>query len=142
MENQNKKKISLSFLILAMALIIVLSLFLLLDNSDKNDNSNDYNNSNNNNKTDPYWEFNQCLADNGVIIYGTGWCPACRQLVESLGGYENISPVYVDCMDEKERCDNEKKTGYIPEIQIEGKLYESSRSLESLSQLTGCPLPN
>jgi len=90
-------------------------------------------------------EFVQCLADAGVIIYGSKTCPACFQLEQSFGGYEIVKPIYIDCSgltspSERDRCAQEMQTNYIPEIQIKGKLFESGRSLEILAQATGCQL--
>jgi len=87
-------------------------------------------------------EFNECLAENGVVIYGTHWCPACNQLVEMLGGHDAVNSVYVECTEEQQRCAEEAQTGYVPEIQIDGELYENIRTLEGFSEATGCPLPN
>lgn len=84
--------------------------------------------------------FNECLAENGMVIYGASTCPACRNLVELLGGYEEASPVYVECTQERQRCSQEARSGYVPEIQINGVLYQGQRSLESFAEVTGCPL--
>jgi glutaredoxin len=86
-------------------------------------------------------EFNQCLADNGIVIYGSEWCPYCKQLVETLGGYNALGSVYVECTKEEQRCQQEMIGRGVPEIQINGKMYQGSRSLEGLSQATGCPIP-
>lgn len=111
-------------------LITIVSLFILngcYENSQPNINSLN--------------DFNKCLADNGMVIYGSTWCPACNALVETLGGHEKVKSLYVECTKNEERCDNETKTDYVPEIQINGEVYEGSRNLEALSQLTGCKLP-
>ncbi|MBW6442367.1 hypothetical protein K0A97_01125 [Patescibacteria group bacterium] len=93
-------------------------------------------------KTSTLNDFNECLSEKGLVFYGTTWCPACSSLVETLGGYESVIPVYIDCIQNQERCNEEKKTNYVPEIQINGEVYEGPRTLESLSVITGCPLPN
>ncbi len=85
--------------------------------------------------------FNKCLADNGLVIYGSNTCPHCRNLVTLLGGYDVASSIYVECSQERERCNNEAKTGYIPEIQLNGEIFEDARTLESFAQETGCPVP-
>ncbi len=84
--------------------------------------------------------FVQCLADAGMVIYGSRTCPACRQLAESFGGYDAISLIYVECSEEWERCSQEMKTNYVPEIQIKGVLYNGSRDLNALAEKTGCKL--
>ena len=118
------------------ALITIISLFILSGcNENSQPNENDITNINS------LKEFNNCLADNGVVIYGSAWCPACNALVETLGGYEKVEPIYVECTEEEQRCTEETKTNYVPEIQINGEVYEGPRSLEDFSQLTGCELP-
>ncbi len=85
-------------------------------------------------------ELINCLAENGVVIYGTKWCPACERLINSFGGYDLASPIYVECTEEEERCAEEQKTGFVPEIQIDGELYEGGRDLQSLSEKVGCQI--
>ncbi len=85
-------------------------------------------------------EFILCLNEAGVVIYGMAWCPACKQLADSLGGYEIIEPIYVECTDENERCDEEMKSAYVPEIQIRGEIYEGSRSPSDIAATTGCKI--
>ncbi len=87
-------------------------------------------------------KFNECLAEEGMVIYGSAFCPACTSLVETLGGHEAARPVYVECTEEEQRCAEESKTSYVPEVQIDGELYEGPRTLEDFSRETGCPLPN
>lgn len=84
--------------------------------------------------------FVQCLADEGVIIYGMRTCPACKQLADSFGGYDAISLIYVECTEEQERCRNEMKTKYVPEIQIMAELYKEGRTPEALAKTTGCAI--
>jgi hypothetical protein len=79
-----------------------------------------------------------CLKREGVVVYGSKTCPACAQLVSAFGGYDVIAPIYVECMEEGSRCSSEKKTGYVPEIQIKGELYEGSRSPEVIAGEVGC----
>ncbi len=83
-------------------------------------------------------EFNDCLADEGMVIYGSDWCPACSQLVEMLGGYEAVSSVYVECTEEQQKCQQEMIGTGVPEIQIDGEMYEGARTLEALGGATGC----
>jgi hypothetical protein len=77
-----------------------------------------------------------CLQEAGVVIYGSATCPACAALVESLGGLDAVKPIYVECHKETERCSNEMKTNYVPEIQINGELFEGDRNL--LGQEVNC----
>lgn len=89
--------------------------------------------------------FIQCLADAGVVIYGSSTCPACAQLEEEYSGYKTIKPIYLDCSgrgteEETQRCMNEMKTRYVPEIQIKGELFEGWGSPETLAEEVGCQL--
>ncbi len=89
-------------------------------------------------------ELIDCLAENDLVIYGAEWCPACTQLAESFGGYESIDPIYVECAEgtpeEARRCEEETKTGYVPEIQIAGELYEGATDPASMGDEVGCNL--
>ena len=82
----------------------------------------------------------ECLADSGVVIYGTDTCPACRALIDSLGGYEKVAPIYIECNKERERCSKEMQTNYVPEIQINGEIYTGPRSLKGIAEAVGCNL--
>ncbi len=84
--------------------------------------------------------FIQCLSKKGVIIYGTRTCPACSYLAESLGGYESIDKIFIDCAQNNEKCSKEMQTSFVPEIQINGILYEGDIVPESLAEETGCKL--
>lgn len=84
--------------------------------------------------------FIQCLADAGVTIYGTEVCPVCKNLVESFNGYERIDPIYVNCTKEMDRCEEEIYTGFVPEVQIKGEVYNGLTDSQSLGQAVGCDL--
>jgi len=58
-----------------------------------------------------------------------------------MGGYDAVESVYVECTEEQQRCSEETKTGYVPEIQIDGRLYEGSITIEALGEATGCEIP-
>jgi len=86
----------------------------------------------------PEKPFIQCLADAGVVIYGSRTCPACAQLVESFGGYDKIALIYVECNEEREKCSSEMQTNYVPEIQIQGELYSGPRSPDNIADAVSC----
>ncbi len=80
-----------------------------------------------------------CLEEEGVVIYGVIWCPACGRMVEDFGGYEVIDPIYIDCSEEVDRCRDETRTPYFPEIQIKGDLYTSTdRDPLVIAKKVGC----
>ena len=85
-------------------------------------------------------EFNDCLADNGMIIYGANWCGICISLIQTLGGYDKVENVYIECTENQQLCQSEGITGY-PTIKINDEPYRGQRSLQSFSEATGCQLP-
>ncbi len=83
-------------------------------------------------------DFISCLENKGVVIYGYAWCPACKQLVEHLGGYDIVEPIYVECTQEEDRCREEMIGMDVPEIQIQGEIYKGSRNIEKIAEKTSC----
>lgn len=80
----------------------------------------------------------ECLEGANVTAYGSRTCPHCLALVESFGGYDVIDPIYVECSTGDERCQTDKQTGYVPEIQINSELYQGERSPEAIAMAVGC----
>lgn len=130
-----KKKYLLLLFLLIMSIVFIFTVNFKGNSIINNNSSSD------NREILTLREFNNCLAENGIVVYGTMWCPACRNLINILGGYEAVTPVYIDCAEEMERCDSEMKTKYIPEIQINGELYTRSINIEGFSKATGCKSP-
>jgi hypothetical protein len=85
--------------------------------------------------------FAQCLVDAGMVVYVSRTCPACSAFSRLLGGYDVADGLFVECSLSGLRCEAEMQTNYVPEIQINGELFEGDRDLESLSSATGCDLP-
>ncbi len=85
-------------------------------------------------------EIIDCLEKNDVVVYGSETCPACASLAASFGGYEKMGDLYVECMEDVDRCNEEKVTGFVPEIQIDGSLYEGSRDINILAREVGCEI--
>ncbi len=89
-------------------------------------------------------ELIDCLAEEGLVIYGARWCPACNRLIEPFGGYEIADPIYVECSyeygskEELARCNRETKTEYVPEIQVDGEIYTGSNFPRHFADLLGC----
>lgn len=89
--------------------------------------------------------FIECLADSGVIIYGSSTCPTCTKLEREYDDYETIKFIYLDCSgrgttEETVRCRSEMKTNVVPEVQIKGEVFDDWGSPENLSEETGCRL--
>ncbi len=85
-------------------------------------------------------EFNECLATKGVKLYGANWCGWTAKWVETLGGTNAVSPIYVECTVEDALCAQEEVTGY-PTTKINGEAYNGARTIEAIGQATGCPAP-
>ncbi len=82
--------------------------------------------------------FAQCLTDAGVKMYGTEWCPHCKnqkKLFES--SFEFID--YIDCDKNKQKCLIEGIEGY-PTWKLNGESYTGEQSLEALAQISKCEL--
>ncbi|MFW5853236.1 MAG: hypothetical protein ACOCU8_01175 [Patescibacteria group bacterium] len=105
---------------------------------DPQNNSED--NNENNEIVNSKLNLAECLAEAGVVIYGSRTCPACARLVEEYGGYENMKPIYVECRDEPERCNQEMLVDYVPAVQINGEIFEGWASPEVLAEVVGCQL--
>lgn len=86
-------------------------------------------------------EFNECLAESNLVIYGAEWCGFCTSLVNMLGGYEAVESVYVECTIEKDLCEEKNITGY-PTIKLDGERYQGQRTFEAFAEATGCEVPN
>ena len=133
------QKIKKMMMLIMLLTIIVVS--ACTNNEENNTNDDELNNGLTNEET-LFKEFNECLAGAGIIIYGSEWCPACQALVDLLGGKNAVTPVYIECTQNQDLCAEEKKTRYVPEIQLRGEVYEGARSIAAFAQTTGCAVPN
>ena len=85
--------------------------------------------------------FAQCLVDSGVVIYVSKTCPACKDLVDKLGGYDVVDGLFVECGQNTALCSANMQTNYVPEIQINGETVDFQNRIGGLSTETGCILP-
>lgn len=135
------KKGIIFFVLMLFMVVILVGCGKEVDNTQTNNTKISTNtNSTNTSEIEVSEEFIQCLADNGMTIYGSAWCPACKDLRDKLGGEDMIGPIYIECTEEEERCNEEMKDNYVPEIQIFGELYSGQRDPASLAEATGCTL--
>ena len=85
-----------------------------------------------------YDAFAKCLSEKKATIYGTEWCPHCKNQKELFGNsFQYID--YVDCDENGEACLAAGITG-LPTWNINGQDYEGEQSLDVLALLTGCEL--
>ena len=80
----------------------------------------------------------QCLVEADVLVYGSRYCLSCSELIEKLGGYDKIDPIYIECEENRDKCLGELKTGYVPEIQIKGEIYTGEETLNDIAKEVGC----
>ncbi len=85
-------------------------------------------------------ELVQCMKEAGVVIYGAVTCPFCPRLADAFGGAVVVSPIYVECTQDGERCRSEMKGRGVPEIQVRGELYRGSREPAEMGRAVGCNL--
>ena len=83
-------------------------------------------------------DFAACTKTQGLVMFGTDWCPYCNQQRDLLGNsFEYIN--YVNCDNEAQRCYSEGITGY-PTWDYRGQKYVGVQSLDTLQKITGCEL--
>lgn len=96
-------------------------------------------------KETPMDTFTKCLTEKGVNLYTTYWCPHCTEQKKLFGEslkYVNV----VECDPQGEnaqiaKCE-EKGVTSIPAWEFEtGKLDVGVKTIEQLSEKTGCLLP-
>lgn len=92
-----------------------------------------------------YDEFAQCLKDKGATFYGAFWCPHCAEQKAMFGKSKDLLP-YVECSTPDGRsqtpiCTEKGITGYPTWIYQDGEKANGVVQLATLSQKTGCTLP-
>ncbi len=85
-----------------------------------------------------YDVFAKCLTESGIKMYGTEWCPHCKNQKKLFGSsFEFVD--YIDCDKNKEICLIEEIQGY-PTWKLNGESYTGEQSLEALAQISKCEL--
>lgn len=85
-----------------------------------------------------YNAFAECLNSKGVVIYGTGWCPHCKEQKALFGkSFKYVN--YVNCDNNRQECAAAGVRGY-PTWVINGTSYPGKQALEGLSAFSGCSL--
>lgn len=87
-----------------------------------------------------YDDFATCITDSGAKMYGTEWCPYCKDQKEAFGSsFRNID--YVNCEIKSAECKNADITGYPTWIFGDGEKLSGKQSMSVLADKTGCDLP-
>lgn len=89
--------------------------------------------------------FATCIKDSGATYYGAFWCPNCKNQEALFGRSAKLLP-RVECStpDGKGQlpiCQEKKVEGYPTWDFASGTRVTGTQSLERLSELTSCPLP-
>lgn len=106
--------------------VLILAVFFLTKNS--------------NVKPGKYDDFAKCLAQKDVTMYGAYWCPHCQSQKKLFGTSFDFVP-YVECTVQTKLCVEKNVTGYPTWIMGETRL-EGEQSLQKLSEISSCTLPN
>ena len=90
--------------------------------------------------------FAQCLKDKGVTFYGAFWCPHCQATKAMFGNSAKLLP-YVECSTpdgkgQLQICKDKGVTSYpMWTFANSTTTLNGERTLQELSELSGCPLP-
>jgi len=84
-------------------------------------------------KSGQYDEFAKYLTEQNVKMYGTEWCPHCKNQKKLFGSsFQYID--YIDCDKNRQECLSAGVQGY-PTWKINSQNYPGEQSLERLAQL-------
>jgi glutaredoxin len=82
--------------------------------------------------------FAQCLTEKEIKMYGTEWCPHCKDQKGLFGNsFDYVD--YIDCDKDRNICTLAGVTGY-PTWKINGQNYPGTQQLSRLSELSECEL--
>ncbi|MDO8590951.1 MAG: hypothetical protein Q7R65_03155 [bacterium] len=90
--------------------------------------------------------FAQCLKDKGAIFYGAFWCQHCQNQKALFGNSKKYLP-YIECstpngQGQTEICKEKGIQGYPTWVFADMSSTTGEVALSTLSEKTGCPLPN
>ncbi|MBI4261949.1 hypothetical protein HY624_00295 [Candidatus Uhrbacteria bacterium] len=90
--------------------------------------------------------FADCLTTKGAIMYGTWWCPHCKNQKDLFGkSFDHVR--YVECAPtgnpnmRAQACIDAKIEGYPTWIFADGSRREREMTLDELREKTQCALP-
>ncbi|MDP4012804.1 MAG: hypothetical protein Q8R00_04335 [Candidatus Nanoarchaeia archaeon] len=88
------------------------------------------------NRAEKYAELQSCLAEKGVIMYGVEWCPVCAKQKKDFG--TKLEGVYFECLDNPEKCLDEKIEGYPTWKFPSGEVYVGILNPEEVAAKASC----
>ncbi|MBS3078927.1 hypothetical protein J4218_02295 [Candidatus Pacearchaeota archaeon] len=81
-----------------------------------------------------YDEFSKYMTEQGAVMYGTEWCPHCKNQKKLFGNsFQYIN--YTDCDKNQKACSEAGISGY-PTWKINNQTYPGGQSIERLAQLS------
>jgi len=92
-----------------------------------------------------YDSFAKCLTEKGIFMYGAFWCPHCQKTKKHFGdSFQYVT--YIECdprgeESQTDRCIEMNIEGYDTWIFEDGSRLMGEPSFESMSEKSGCPLP-
>ena len=97
-------------------------------------------------KAGQYDEFATCVADSGATFWGAFWCPHCKEQKALFGSSARLLP-YIECSTpdgrgQTQECKDANIEGYPTWDFVGSDRLARTLSLDELSEITGCPLPN
>lgn len=95
---------------------------------------------------DKYVGFAKCLTEKGIKMYGTYWCPHCKQQKEMFGKQGFAEIVYTECdpkgPDANPTLCASKGIQSFPTWEFDNGLRLAGEvTLERLAEKSGCELP-
>ena len=85
-------------------------------------------------------EFAKCVSEKGAVMYGTYWCSHCTDQKKMFGqSFQYIN--YVECSSEIKKCTDDEIEATPTWIFGDGTRNVGKISLEKISEITGCALP-
>lgn len=83
--------------------------------------------------------FARCLSDRGIVMYGTYWCPHCKNEKNAFGdSFQFVN--YVECTENPNECLAKGIEGYPTWIFPDGKKLIGEQGITKLREISGCPL--
>ncbi|MDP2648317.1 MAG: protein disulfide isomerase family protein [bacterium] len=92
-----------------------------------------------------YDGFAQCLEEKEVIFYGAFWCPHCQNTKAMFGKSARLLP-YVECSTpdgkgQTQECKDKGISNYPTWERPDGERITGERTVQELSEFSGCSLP-
>jgi len=77
-----------------------------------------------------------CLQAKGIKMYGTSWCPYCKEEKSVLGWHKNYVE-FIDCDQSKDVCVEKHISGY-PTILLDDGTQLFPDTLSNMARFTAC----